>query len=78
MNRKNALFTLLLILIAVFAAQFSNIGTDSEEYRVMRVADGDSFSLMKNRTEVKVRLYGIDCPERKQPFNKKAGKFTRT
>ena len=78
MNRKNALFTLLLILIAVFAAQFFNIGKDSEEYRVMSVADGDSFSLMKNRTEVKVRLYGIDCPERKQPFNKKAGKFTRT
>lgn len=77
MKRKNALFTLLLILIAVFAALTFEIGKDSGNYRVSQVADGDSFSLMKNRTEVRIRLYGIDCPERKQPFNREAEKFTR-
>ena len=77
MKRKNALFTLFLILIAVFAALTFKGGKDSGNYKVSRVADGDSFSLMEHRTELIIRLYGIDCPERKQPFNKKAERFTR-
>lgn len=41
--------------------------------KVVRVTDGDTFVLLgANKTQYKVRLYGIDCPERQQPFYKAA------
>ena len=35
---------------------------------VVSIADGDTMTLLVDRTQHKVRLYGIDCPERKQPY----------
>jgi len=43
---------------------------------VFGVSDGDTIKVMRAHKEVKVRLYGIDCPERGQPFSKKAKQFT--
>jgi endonuclease YncB( thermonuclease family) len=41
--------------------------------RVVRVADGDTVSILDhNNKQHKVRLYGIDTPERDQPFGKAA------
>ena len=41
--------------------------------RVVRVADGDTVSILdSSNTQHKVRLYGIDTPERDQPFGKAA------
>lgn len=43
--------------------------------RVVRVADGDTVSILDSRnTQHKVRLYGIDTPERDQPYGKAAKK----
>jgi micrococcal nuclease len=48
--------------------------------RVVRVADGDTITVLKesssSKEQVKVRFYGIDCPERKQDFGAKAKAFT--
>ena len=41
---------------------------------VVRVSDGDTIKVIQAHKEVKVRLYGIDCSERGQPFAKKAKK----
>jgi len=43
---------------------------------VVGVTDGDTIKVMRAHKEVKVRLYGIDCPERGQPFSRKAKEFT--
>jgi len=43
---------------------------------VVGVSDGDTIKVMQAHKEVKVRLYGIDCPERGQPFSRKAKEFT--
>jgi endonuclease YncB( thermonuclease family) len=43
--------------------------------RILSVADGDTFTLDVNGQKVKVRLYGIDCPERDQPYGKEARDF---
>ncbi len=45
------------------------------EFRLVRVIDGDSIVVDRGQGEVKVRLLGIDCPERNQPFGSQA---TRT
>jgi len=43
---------------------------------VVGVSDGDTIKVMRAHKEVKVRLYGIDCPEKGQPFTRKAKQFT--
>ena len=34
--------------------------------KVVAVADGDSFTLLVDKKQIKIRLHGIDCPEKKQ------------
>lgn len=44
--------------------------------RVVGVADGDTVTVLEEGVRVRVRLHGIDCPERGQPFGSKAKLFT--
>jgi micrococcal nuclease len=44
--------------------------------RVVSVSDGDTFTLLTNDNEqIRIRLYGIDCPEKDQDFGQVAKKF---
>ena len=62
----------LLLCLAATAFARSEI-----EGKVVNVADGDTITvLMPDFEQVKVRLYGIDCPEKKQAFGQKATQFT--
>ncbi len=40
------------------------------------VTDGDTIEVLRDHTAIKVRLEGIDCPERGQDFGQKAKQFT--
>ncbi len=45
--------------------------------KVVAITDGDTFRFLKSdTTQIKIRVANIDCPERKQPFSKKAKAFT--
>ncbi|MCS7042873.1 MAG: thermonuclease family protein [Bryobacteraceae bacterium] len=44
--------------------------------RVVAVADGDTVTVLRGREQVRVRLYGIDCPELGQPFGRRARQRT--
>jgi endonuclease YncB( thermonuclease family) len=45
--------------------------------KVVNVADGDTITVRpENGPQIKVRLYGIDCPEKAQPYGQKARDFT--
>lgn len=45
--------------------------------KVIRIADGDTITILDaDNTQIKVRLYGIDCPESHQDFGTVARKFT--
>ncbi|MBE8721178.1 thermonuclease family protein [Sphingobacterium pedocola] len=47
------------------------------EGRVIRIADGDTITLLDStNTQVRIRLYGIDCPENGQDFANIAKRFT--
>ena len=45
--------------------------------KVIKIADGDTFTILlqHDNFKVRVRLVSIDCPEKKQPFSKKAKQF---
>jgi micrococcal nuclease len=59
-----------LILILLFV---STVFTQSG--KVVGVSDGDTITVLVNKTQVKVRLYGIDCPENGQDFGARAKQF---
>jgi micrococcal nuclease len=44
--------------------------------KVIGVADGDTITVLSDKRPLKIRLYGIDCPEKRQPFGKRAKQFT--
>ena len=58
---------LLLAPVQVLAASFSGL--------VVKVTDGDTIQVMHDGRAEKIRLAGIDCPEKKQPFGQAARKF---
>jgi hypothetical protein len=56
---------LLLLPLASWSAELTG--------RVVRVVDGDTVVLLDgSNTQHKIRLAGIDCPERKQPWGTRA------
>jgi micrococcal nuclease len=44
--------------------------------KVVSVKDGDTMIVLVGQKEVLVRLFGIDCPEKGQPFGEEAKKTT--
>jgi micrococcal nuclease len=46
------------------------------EARVVSVTDGDTLTVLRNRDQIRIRLYGIDCPEPNQPFHTRATRRT--
>ena len=44
--------------------------------KVVGISDGDTINVLHNNKGEKVRLYGIDTPEKHQDFGKKAKQFT--
>lgn len=44
--------------------------------KVVGVSDGDTINVMHDGKTEKIRLYGIDCPEKRPAFGKRAKKFS--
>ena len=59
---KTKILTLILLLpLSLFA--FSA--------KVIKISDGDTITVLSGKEQTKVRLYGIDAPEKKQDYNQK-------
>lgn len=80
MRRSKVTALGLLLLAAVLAASIHHAWNNppSQDFtgRCVGVADGDTISVMYHGREERVRLHGIDCPEKGQPFSDAARKFT--
>src|ERR1700730_8669021 len=63
----------LFLLAAVAAA-----GLYAEDFtgKVVGITDGDTIRVMHNGAPERIRLWGIDCPESKQPFGTRPKQFT--
>jgi len=58
--------------LAVLASCRPSAGHEAFEGKVVGVADGDTLVVLDGTTQVRVRLHGIDCPERGQAFGSAA------
>lgn len=68
-----------IVLIKVFAVflLLSCAPADERTGRVVKVIDGDTFDVLTlSKQKIRVRLFGIDAPERGQAFNIKAKEYT--
>lgn len=61
-------FWLLVISQVIYANQFNA--------KVIKVIDGDTLIVTTANVKMKIRLWGIDCPEYNQPYGLAAKKFT--
>ena len=75
MNRclRGGMIRLLTLILAatVFAASPAP-AAEMLTGKVISVTDGDTLTLLVGKTQIKVRLEGIDAPDRGQPFGTKA------
>ncbi|MBV6434029.1 MAG: Thermonuclease [Bryobacteraceae bacterium] len=64
----------VLLASCVCAAQTA--GTVEFQARVISIVDGDTITILHDGVPERIRLHGIDCPERKQAFGTRAKQFT--
>ncbi len=80
--RRKPNSVIVLVCVGIFVSLVSHWGqaaalpVESFIGRVIGVTDGDSLTILHDGKGEKVRLEGIDCPEKKQPFGKRAKQFT--
>jgi len=64
--QSKALYAFLILAILVPSICFAWSG------KVVSVTDGDTIKVLHDGKEKKIRLYGIDTPEKGQDFGQKA------
>lgn len=82
MNKKTLLFSILLLVI--FSGCNSSSDKKSSSFKkgkeikgeVVSIIDGDTYDLLVNGNQtIRIRMEGIDAPERGMPFYKKAKNY---
>jgi len=65
----------IVLTILLFICSLPSIGL-AWSGKVVSVTDGDTIKVLHDGKEEKIRLYGIDCPEKDQDFGQKAQGLT--
>ena len=74
MNRHHRIR--LLFVLAIFLLASVSLAAEPYQAKVVGISDGDTITVLHDGQGEKIRLYGIDTPEMKQAFGKKAKQFT--
>lgn len=67
---------ILTILLPFFASLSSPAHSQDFTGQVVSVLDGDTIEVLHNKKAERIRLQGIDCPEKGQPFGNNAKQAT--
>jgi endonuclease YncB( thermonuclease family) len=63
----------ILVLILILAFPPAALAQDHYSARVIGITDGDTIKVLTaDKQQIKIRLYGIDCPERRQAWGNRA------
>ncbi|POY34707.1 nuclease [Solitalea longa] len=66
-----------MTLILTFLLFINSHLISTVEGKVISIADGYTITILtEDNQQIKIRLHGIDCPEKKQPFGMAAKQFT--
>jgi len=65
-----------LILFACLLGLSTTVAAQTINGRATSIEEGDTFTLRTADSAVNIRLYGVDCPEKGQPFGNVARAFT--
>jgi micrococcal nuclease len=71
---KTSAAILVLVCLNVLGLIYQ-VGAQTITGKVVGVADGDTITVLQDHTQYKIRLYGIDTPEKGQDFGARAKKF---
>lgn len=64
-------------IIMVLVVLFFPVFCFALDGKVVGVSDGDTVTVLSiDKQQIKVRLYGVDCPEKAQDYGQKAKQFT--
>ena len=65
--------TIYLFLFLLSVLSCSNAPNNELTNKVVGISDGDTFTLLTSENDqIKIRLFGIDCPEKSQDFGEVA------
>jgi micrococcal nuclease len=59
-----------LVILLLFTIQ-----AHAQTYKVIGIIDGDTYDILVDNKPVRIRMEGIDAPERGMPYNKKAKQY---
>jgi endonuclease YncB( thermonuclease family) len=68
-----AMRTMLMIIFVLCSIV---AGAQTYTGKVTAVKDGDTVEMLVNGKPLRIRLFGVDCPEKGQPFGEKARQYT--
>jgi micrococcal nuclease len=69
----NGAFRLLIAILACLSMCWQ---ANAWSGKCVGVSDGDTIKVMRQGRPERIRLFGVDCPEMKQDFGKRAKQFT--
>lgn len=69
----------VLVAFVILLSTFVSPSLAKEPFigTVTKNIDGDSLVILSGKKRIEVRLYGVDCPEYKQPFSNEAKALSR-
>ena len=72
------LFRAHLCLLLILCSLTSLVHAADFHAKVVHVTDGDTITVLNDtNNQIKIRLNGIDCPEKAQAYGNKAKEFTK-
>jgi len=57
------------MILAMVLLAFASWATEPYHAEVIGISDGDTIKVLHEGTQVRIRLYGIDTPEKRQAFH---------